>query len=369
MNDGAMSELAAGPGQPPGPARVIAVLGVGRSGTSAVARGLMALGVGFGDNLLPPGPENPTGFWEDLDVIRINESILAAAGLAWNSLSPIDATFWERDGLSALRREAVNLVRSRLARFPHWGFKDPRTSRTLPFWQAVFADIGVADSYTITVRNPKSVAHSLQRLAGFETERSYLLWLNHNIQALQRTAGRPRVVVDYDRLLAGPYEQLARVASALQLDGGGRSAVDTFVREFLDPSLRHSQWPAGDLIADCSADGLVHQTYRLLESMAADDVAPHSAAFALEFRDIERSWKALTTFLTYGDAIEKSVAALAQGVRQRDEQIDALGQSLDARDAQVRTMQGMIDSLHGSRSWLLTRPLRWLLAHARRWGP
>ena len=47
---------------------IIAVLGMHRSGTSAVARGLKALGVDLGENLMPPVEgNNEKGFWEDRD--------------------------------------------------------------------------------------------------------------------------------------------------------------------------------------------------------------------------------------------------------------------------------------------------------------
>src|SRR5437762_1230512 len=46
-------------------ARVIMVVGMHRAGTSALTRGLTALGVDLGEHLLLPGADNPTGYWED----------------------------------------------------------------------------------------------------------------------------------------------------------------------------------------------------------------------------------------------------------------------------------------------------------------
>ena len=52
----------------------ILVLGMHRSGTSAIARLLKIFGVSFGDNLMPGSAEdNEKGFWEDRDVFRLNE--------------------------------------------------------------------------------------------------------------------------------------------------------------------------------------------------------------------------------------------------------------------------------------------------------
>ena len=47
---------------------VFIVLGVGRSGTSAIARGLKALGIDLGNMLRPAADANPKGFWEDAEI-------------------------------------------------------------------------------------------------------------------------------------------------------------------------------------------------------------------------------------------------------------------------------------------------------------
>ena len=58
-----------------------------------------------------------------------------------------------------------------------FGFKNPRMARLLPFWQAVFNELDISPSYVIAIRNPKGVAQSLQKRAGFDFEKSYYLWL------------------------------------------------------------------------------------------------------------------------------------------------------------------------------------------------
>ena len=61
--------------------RIIAVLGMHRSGTSAVARGLKALGVELGEHLMPPAANNnDKGFFEDVDVNALNNEILKLIG-------------------------------------------------------------------------------------------------------------------------------------------------------------------------------------------------------------------------------------------------------------------------------------------------
>ena len=49
--------------------RAVFVLGMHRSGTSAIARGISSLGVYLGNDFLDAQPENPTGYWEDRNLV------------------------------------------------------------------------------------------------------------------------------------------------------------------------------------------------------------------------------------------------------------------------------------------------------------
>ena len=56
--------------------RAIIVLGMHRSGTSALMRVVNLLGVNIGNNLIAPASDNELGFWEHLDVYHANEKLL-----------------------------------------------------------------------------------------------------------------------------------------------------------------------------------------------------------------------------------------------------------------------------------------------------
>ena len=69
---------------------MILILGMHRSGTSALAGGVAALGAGFGERLMQAVPDqNAKGFWEDLDVVSIDDRVLLALGRTWDSIEPI----------------------------------------------------------------------------------------------------------------------------------------------------------------------------------------------------------------------------------------------------------------------------------------
>src|SRR4051812_44644410 len=59
---------------------VIFVLGMGRSGSSAMARLLSLCGGRLPAGLLPPNGANPTGYWEPQEAVHANAKFLHACG-------------------------------------------------------------------------------------------------------------------------------------------------------------------------------------------------------------------------------------------------------------------------------------------------
>ena len=98
--------------------RAVLVLGMHRSGTSALARGLEMLGVYLGNDFLSPQPDNPTGYWEDRNIYELNERLLAAFGLKWEDVALIDDARWEEPEVEVLRSEAVKYLRSKFIDHP-----------------------------------------------------------------------------------------------------------------------------------------------------------------------------------------------------------------------------------------------------------
>ena len=152
---------------PPDPApgvarRVYVVAGMHRAGTSVVARALQALGINLGERLMSADQRmNARGFFEDVDLVRIDDALLAACGADWKCVALLDDIDWSAAVFGACADEARALVAARLSTDGAYGCKDPRIPRLLPFWQRQFAAAGVADHYVIAIRHPLSVIDSL----------------------------------------------------------------------------------------------------------------------------------------------------------------------------------------------------------------
>ena len=183
---------------------VLIVLGMHRSGTSCLTGMLQQAGLVLGD-VVEEAPFNRKGNRENLEIRELNDAILANSGGAWDS--PPNHLTWRKE--HQYKRDAIiEQHRDQAA----WGFKDPRTMFTLPFWQEGLK--GANLHYIATFRNPLSVAKSLNsRQPELSIEKGAELWRRYNEQLLdyQWRYGFPVVNFDLD---SEPY--LHSVFSAIQ---------------------------------------------------------------------------------------------------------------------------------------------------------
>ncbi|MFQ5563751.1 MAG: hypothetical protein ACE5FO_09300, partial [Parvularculaceae bacterium] len=278
-----------------------------RSGSSAIARGLKALGVDLGDNLMAPiEGVNEKGFWEDLDIYHFHERVLAKAGSAWHKLARLDKDAFLGPSYSDERREAAGLLSAKLKTSEIFAFKDPRTAVLLPLWQCVFEDLDLDDCYLITVRNPLAAAASLNARDGFPMAKGVFLWAKHEIEAVRGTNGKPRIFVSYDRILRDPVDELQRIAAALDLapPDPESEAIREYRDEFLTPSLRHNIVGAKELERSGLAPGFVVELERLVADWTKAEAGAPIKPNIQQWRSIEARYDEAAPFLDYADHID-----------------------------------------------------------------
>lgn len=290
----------------PGAARArsiaVVVLGAGRSGTSALARGIQALGVDLGDRLRPPGGKNPTGFFEDRDLLAFNKRRLKPAlGIRGHSVRLIDDAQWHTPALQALQQEAVQIVRTRFGRAPLWGYKYARTLRFLPFWLDVYRAADLDVRFVMALRNPLSVGRSRGQLNPERGRTTWtgLEWLVNVVPYFRQLRAYPLVLVDYDALMEAPAEQLARIARHLNLpaDATTPAAITEYAQQFLRPGMRHSRFGPQDLAREPDLPPLVGEAYGWLHRLAHDELDPGDPQFWAAWSGIEASLQALAPLL------------------------------------------------------------------------
>ena len=180
-----------------------------RSGTSVATRLMNLLGIDLGaeEQLLGPRPDNPKGFWEYKPIVDLNEEILGRLGGDWREPPPLPTGWETADEFADLRQKARDLVARNFAS-ADWGWKDPRTCLTLPFWKRILPPV----HYVICMRSPAEVAASLEQRDGLPREKSIRLWQVYNGAAIEQTAGLPRHFLFYEDLIHSHREEISRLA-------------------------------------------------------------------------------------------------------------------------------------------------------------
>lgn len=262
------------------PAEPVCILGTSRSGTSLAAGIAEALGVHLGTaaELMPAHPrDNPKGYWEHTGIVELNEQLLSTAspapvppGMGWRFCPSPRAGWLEDPRLASHRSAARRLVRRSFAGRPRWGWKDPRTCVTLPFWQQLVPRM----RYVVCVRHPLDVAASLAARDVMPLDEALALWTRDMTAVVLGTSGRPRLFLSYEGWFTAWERQAERLARFLGADGIDEAAR-TAIGNLRDPRLRRH---------DCASSGGaslptdIGALYDALSALGAPDAEPGAAA-------------------------------------------------------------------------------------------
>ena len=327
---------------------VVLVLGMHRSGTSAVAAGLERLGVFMGSSLLQGDEWNPKGYFEEKRIVEFNNRLLELVGLRWDATDVGAINVHLEHAWAGQIAVAGNLLEEIFSDHPSWGVKDPRMCLLAPFWMAVLAARGIAPRPLMVLRDPAEVANSLGRRDGIAPERAAWLWFNHLLGSLAYIEGHSEAkLIDFADLLRSPAIALRGLGEwlGLTLDEG---VIHDFSSEFISPQLSHGAAASGLAIPP-----LVIRAFRFWEDVAATRTPVAEALQAPEWREIQRVFDTeikprLTTVQLYfkGDTqlsvLEARQATLSRALAVAEGlALDRLDQILNL-DAQLKHTSGAL---------------------------
>jgi hypothetical protein len=218
------------------------VLGMHRSGTSALGGVLVKLGATSPRTLLPPRQANPRGFWESAKLMKLHDRVLSAAGSAWHDWGKIDLEGLRPIELSGFRKDLTDVLEHE---FGHAGLmmvKDPRLCRLVPFWLDALSATNIELRAVLPMRHPFEVAASLMKRSKLGYAHCILLWLRYVLEAERNSRGLRRVFVSYDALLEDWRSVAMKVSTQLDIPlalTDANAVAD--VHEFLSGSLRNNQ--------------------------------------------------------------------------------------------------------------------------------
>lgn len=220
--------------------RALLILGMHRSGTSAVTRVVNLLGAKIGDRLVAPGHDNPSGFWENATAVEINEQLLRDLGRTWYDMREMPDGWMDTAAAAKALDLARNFIRCDLEGSTFCALKDPRMCLTVPLWIKAFEALKFEVSCLFVLRDPQEVVESLHRRNDWPRSPLYLMWVQYLLEAEAATRQCRRAMVRFDQVLDDWRACMERVAKELHLvwpvkPDDAAAAVDAF----LDRDQRH----------------------------------------------------------------------------------------------------------------------------------
>lgn len=258
----------------------VLVLGMHRSGTSAMSGALVQLGAAAPKEIMGADAGNERGYFESVPFMFFHDELLAFAGSHWHDWRRFDpqrlAAIPERS-----REEAKRLLDQEFGDTPLFVLKDPRVCRFVPFWRSVLAEANIAPHAVIPFRAPMEVAASLRARNGFPLEKGLLLWLRHILDTERDTRGLPRSFAHMEELLSDWRACLTRVGQEIGIAwpdfDGAAERVGSFLTRDLkhhnDETLDHSAAPAWIGRTYEALMILTRNAHSRLASAALDEVA------------------------------------------------------------------------------------------------
>jgi hypothetical protein len=273
----------------------IVVLGMHRSGTSALTRVLSLLGAALPEHLLGAAPSNATGHWEPLKLVVFHDELLAGLHSAWDDWTAIDLSQLTAQRHDLIKNQIADIINDDYGGAPLMVVKDPRICRFAPLFLEARTDAGITPECVLTFRNPLEVAQSLERRNCMTRGDAGLLWLRHVLDAEAATRGSRRAILFYSDLLADWRGEIHRIrigagpCTAPDAEPGPEARPDRVwpdpteevceqIDGFLSAEQRHHARSAADLMRDPFMSGWTAEVYDALHQLRQQPAS--AAAFA-----------------------------------------------------------------------------------------
>lgn len=259
--------------KPEQPGATYVVLGMHRSGTSALTRLLNHLGVSGPQTPIGPSNNNQRGYGESQRVADWNEHLLQRIGISWdNPRTPSFNLLSEEDRDEAIR-ECTELLADEYTS-PVSALKDPRIARLAHIWLPTLKNRPSLTHFLAIFRNPLEVIGSLRDRNGFPPKKSEFLWLRYNLDLLGDYGEHIGAVCNYGRLTADWRGAIAEVSDRLGIEwpiDANRLEQEGFTP--IEDTLRHHSFSSSDVNQHPSLSNWTKELYAQLLAAATGELS------------------------------------------------------------------------------------------------
>ncbi len=222
----------------------ILILGMHRSGTSALTGTLGLLDIDLGNNLMTADEDNEKGYFENQNFYNINENLLAQINSSWEDI------FFDESKLSHIKDtdELKRILKNEFEKSSIFAIKDPRLAYLFPVYEKVLKELNIDIKIIIPYRNPIEVATSLESRNHFSLEKGMLLWLYHILLSEKFSRNYKRVFIEFNELISNTKNVIQVMSKELELDfNSAYNKNKKDISDFLDPGIKHHNISIDDL--------------------------------------------------------------------------------------------------------------------------
>jgi len=349
----------------------ILVVGMHRSGTSALSGVLNQLGIAVPGELMAATDRNPLGYFENQKLMVFHDEVLATLGSSWDDPLPI-APDWIRSPIGrTFVDRLVEILANDYAHEPAFLVKDPRMCRLLPLWTEALARMDRRVVAALPGRHPLEVAGSLQSRNGFSRAQSLMLWLDHVLTAERFTRDLPRTFTLYEDLLQDWRPVIDKVGGDLNVTWPrDPMRVGSKIDEFLRPELRHHQMDQDLADSTDPLHRICAKAWEALRLLRVDAYDPAAQASLDEVRHaLDTPLKVLGPVIAAGqetlrrtredlEAVQQEVTAVREALQEASETAQRHEARAAAIAAERDAIHGRLTAIETSTVWKATFPLR-----------
>jgi hypothetical protein len=261
---------------------------------------------------------NPMGFFEPRWVVNFHRRLLRSVGV--RSLDTDPEAIRRLEGVLGDRKIRVELhdwLAPSLERHGRLVIKDPRMVWFRDLWVDAAETLDVDPRFVIMLRHPSEVSSSRSQFYNSDAVPAVAGWLNVALMTERLTAGSPRALVRYPRLIADWRTELTRLRDdlGLILDPSPEQRPHP-IDGFIDPSLRRRKQSWADSSVPLHLQDLGDRAFEALGRLAEEGDSPEIAA-ALDALRAEYAQMYSDAAALVEPSIRRACEDTARRVRQR----------------------------------------------------
>ena len=220
--------------------KCILVLGMHRSGTSALSGALSKLNIDIGKDIMAAARENVKGFFENVKVKQLNDEFLKELNTNWHTPFVNFDQFEPISEHSEFIPKIIDVINEEYQDQKNILIKDPRISILFPYWKLALEQLNIEIEVVFSIRDFNAIAQSLHKRNAFSYGKSILLTMYYLLAAEKNTRGIKRLFVSYEHLLKSPIKVLNGIVDHLNIEEIKMTKeVSSSIIKFLDKKLNH----------------------------------------------------------------------------------------------------------------------------------